>query len=111
MSRSEKSPTRRRRYNTPRVSDLANLFRRYDFFRMPREPHDMQSAACPVRAVDQAAIVNLDVVRFNYFLAGRSDLWIACWMADSILLAESHRVLVRRRNEIGDLQHGKGIAN
>src|SRR5579864_1793902 len=32
-------------------------------------------------------------------------------MADSILRTESHRVLVRRWNEIGDLLHGKGIAN
>src|SRR5579864_5429644 len=87
------------------------LFPRHNLFRMSRKPHDMHSTSRPVRAINQAAIVHLDVVRFNHLLAGRSNLRIACGMADSILRAESHCVLIRRRNEVGDLLHGKGIAN
>ncbi len=78
---------------------------------MPRQSHDMQAGACSIRAIDQPSIIHLDIVRLNYFLAGRSDLRIARRMADSVLRAERHGVLVRRRNKIGYLLHGKRIAN
>src|SRR6266849_9779592 len=77
---------------------------------MTCEPHDMQSGARPVGTVDQTAIVQLDVVGLNHFRTGGSDLGNAGRMAYSIR-AESHRVLVGRRNEIGHLLYGKGIAN
>src|SRR5712692_1249032 len=81
-----------------------------DLRRTPREPDDVQSRARPVGTVDEAAIVDLDVVGLNHLGARGSDLRIAVRMADSIR-AESHRVLVRRGNEIGDLLHGKRVAN
>src|SRR5260221_13656078 len=74
------------------------------------EPDDVQSRARPVGAVDQTAIVDLDVVGLNHLGARGSDLRIALRMADSIG-AESHRVLVRRGNEISDLLDGKRVAN
>src|SRR6266849_3635276 len=77
---------------------------------MTCEPHDMQSGARPVGTVDQTAIVQLDVVGLNHFRTGGSDLGIAGSMAYSIR-AESHRVLVGRRNEVGHLLHGEGVAN
>src|SRR5437879_10080267 len=76
----------------------------------PREPDDVQSRARPVGAVDEAAIVDLDVVGLNHLGARGSDLWIALRMADSIG-AESHGVLVRRGNEIGDLLDGERVAD
>src|SRR6266446_7088071 len=76
----------------------------------PREPDDVQSRARPVGAVDETAIVDLDVVGLNHLGARGSDLRIAVRMADSIC-AESHRVLVRRGNEMGDLLDGKRVAN
>src|SRR5258708_39117143 len=77
---------------------------------MSCEPQDMQSGAGPVGALNQSAIVDLDVVRLYRALARGSNLGIALGMAYSIR-AEKHRVLIRRRNEIGDLLHGKPIAN
>ena len=70
----------------------------------------MQSGACPVGAVDQSAVVDLNVVGLNRAFARGGDLGIALRMADSIR-AEEHRVLIRRGNEIGHLLHGKGVAN
>src|SRR5882672_11005780 len=70
----------------------------------------MQSRARPVGAVDQTAIVDLDVVGLNHLGARGSDPRIALRMADSIG-AERHRVLVRRGNEIGDLLDGERVAN
>src|SRR6266436_7836053 len=77
---------------------------------MSCEPQDMQSGTGPVGAINQSAIVNLDVVRLYRALARGSNLRIALWMAYSIR-AKQHRVLIRRGNEIGDLLHGKWIAN
>src|SRR6266849_4258577 len=76
----------------------------------PREPDDVQSRARPVGAVDETAIVDLDVVGLDHLGARGSDLRIAVRMADSVR-AESHRVLVRGGNEIGDLLDGKRVAN
>src|SRR5712692_3019608 len=81
-----------------------------DLRRTPREPDDVQSRARPVGTVDEAAIVDLDVVGLNHLGAGGSDIRIAVRMADSIR-AKGHRVLVRRGNEIGDLLHGKRVAD
>src|SRR6266581_3605616 len=78
--------------------------------RAPREPDDVQSRARPVGAVDETAIVDLDVVGLDHLGARGSDLRIALRMADSVR-AESHRALVRRGNEIGDLLHGKRVAD
>src|SRR6266436_59850 len=77
---------------------------------MSCEPQDMQSGTGPVGAINQSAIVNLDVVRLYRALARGSNLGIALGMAYSIR-AEKHRVLIRRGNKIGDLLHGKRIAN
>src|SRR5437867_11511042 len=76
----------------------------------PREPDDVQSRARAVGAVDETAIVDLDVVGLNHLGARGSDLWIALRMADSVR-AESHRVPVRRGNEISDLLDGKRVAD
>src|SRR6266446_10046743 len=76
----------------------------------PREPDDVQSRARPVGAVDETAIVDLDVVGLNHLGARGSDLRIALRMAHSIR-AESHRVLVRRGNEISDLLHGERVTD
>src|SRR5712692_5286132 len=82
------------------------LLRRRDLFCVPCETQDMQSGACPVGAVDQAAVIDLDVVGLNRALASGSDLGIAGRMAHSIR-TERHRVFVGRGNEIGDLLHRK----
>src|SRR6266436_9139014 len=81
-----------------------------DLRRTPGEPDDVQSRARPVGAVDQTAIVDLDVVGLNHLGARGGDLRIALRMADSIG-AESHRVLVRRGNEISNLLHGERVAD
>src|SRR2546426_1207337 len=83
---------------------------RRDLRRTPSEPDDVQSRARPVGAVDETAIVNFDVVGLDHLGARGSDLRIALRMADSVR-AESHGVLVRRGNEIGDLLHGKRVAD
>src|SRR6266436_3612480 len=77
---------------------------------MSCEPQDMQSGSRTVGTINQSAIVNLDVVRLYRALARGSNLGIALRMAYPIR-AEEPRVLIRRRNEIGDLLHGKRIAN
>ena len=77
---------------------------------MSGEPQDMQSGSCTIGAINQSAIVDLDVVRLYRALARGSNLWIALGMAYSIR-AEKHRVFIRRGNEISDLLHGKRIAN
>jgi hypothetical protein len=84
------------------------LLPRHNILRMTRKPHDMQPAPRPVRAIDQPAIVHLDVVGLNHLLASSSDLRIAGRMANSIFGAKRHRVLVRRGNEISDFLHGNG---
>ena len=71
------------------------------FLRRPGEPHDVQSRAGPVGHVNQAAVVNIDVVGLNDLDAIGSDLGIAIGMADTIR-AERLRVLVWRRNEVAD---------
>src|ERR1700736_587206 len=86
------------------------LLRRRYLFCVPCEPQDMQSGACPVGAVDQSAVVDLNIVSLDRAFARGGDFGIALRMADSIR-AEEHSVLVRRRNEIGHLLHGKGVAN
>ena len=77
---------------------------------MSCEPQDMQSGTGPVGTINQSAIVDLDIVRLYRALARGSNLGIALGMAYSIR-AEKHRVLIRRGNKIGDLLHGKRIAN
>src|ERR1044071_895054 len=81
-----------------------------DLRRAPREPDDVQSGARPGGAADEAAIVDLDGVGLDDLGAWRSDLRIAVRVGDSVR-AESHGVLVRRGNEIGDLLHGERVAD
>src|ERR1700675_1116646 len=74
------------------------------------KPQDMQSRSRPVGTVYKAMIVDFDVVRLNRALAGGSDLGITLRVAHSIG-AEEHGIFIRCGNEVGDLLHGKGIAN
>src|SRR5712691_4717108 len=82
-----------------------------DLFRMPGEPQDMQAGTGPVGAVDETAIVHFDVVGLDHLRARRRNSGIARWKAHALGGAVRHRVLVRRGNEIGDLLHGKRVAN
>src|SRR6266513_5580389 len=98
------APSAWRRGDAPQGASLRGNLRRAS-----GEPDDVQSRARPVGAVDETAIVDLDVVGLDHFGARGGDLRIAIRMADSVR-AESHRVLVRRGNEIGDFLHGKRVA-
>src|SRR5436190_6550992 len=84
-----------------------------DLLRVAGEPQDVKPAAGAVRSIDQAAVVDLDVVgdAGGLALAGRRLGAEFTALSRFGVLAGWHRELVRRRNEVGDLVNGKRISN
>src|SRR5665213_1644524 len=92
-------------------TDGISSFPRDNLLRVSGQPQDVQPGPCAVRTVNQPPIVHFDVIRFNHLLAASVDLRVAGWMADSILRTKRHGEFIWGGYEIGNLLHGKGIAN
>src|SRR5688572_32750387 len=95
------------------ISLSCSLRRRDDLLGVASESQDVKSAAGTVRTVNQAPVVNLNVVDHAgaLALAGRSlGAKFTAFFRFGVRACR-YRVLIRGRNEIAHLVNGKGVAN